>query len=65
MTANPNHPLEATAAAVSAMGLAGEIARSHLLPEEGNLTLRNRIIDSVYTMNAAVFSSGVSYEIVR
>ena len=63
--ANPRSMIEAVAAAVCTMGLAGEIARSHLLPEEGNLTLRNRIIDSVYTMNAAVFSSGVSYEIVR
>lgn len=44
MTANPSRPLEAAAAAVCAMGLAGEIARCRLTEADGNSSYRNYII---------------------
>ena len=53
VTANPDQPLEAAAAAVCAMGLAGEIAHSRLSPLDGNSTYRNYIIDAVYNMTPA------------
>ncbi len=54
---------EAAAAAVCAMGLAGEIAYTHLLPEEGNASYRNRIIDAVFHMDGAQLEKGAKYEI--
>ena len=51
LTANPDHPLEAAAAAVCAMGIAGEQAYKRLTPQEGNAAYRNHIIDAIYHMN--------------
>ncbi len=51
LTANPDHPLEAAAAAVCAMGIAGEQAYKRLTPQEGNAAYRNHIIDAVYHMD--------------
>ena len=45
------------------MGLAGEIAYTHLLPEEGNASYRNRIIDAVFHMDGAQLEKGAKYEI--
>lgn len=39
LVANPDEPLKAAAAAVCAMGLAGEIGWSHMKPEDGQLHL--------------------------
>ena len=63
VTANPDNKLEAAAAAVMAMGLAGEIGYSHLQPFEGNSTYRNRIIDAVYNMDGDILENGAKYEI--
>lgn len=63
VTANPENPLEAAAAAVSAMGLAGEIAWSHMSEFDGNSTYRNRIIDAIYNMDGKILSEGAKYEI--
>ena len=52
LVANPDEPLKAAAAAVCAMGLAGEIGWSHMKPEDGNSTYRNRIIDASTTWTA-------------
>ncbi len=63
VTANPDNKLEAAAAAVMVMGLAGEIGYSHLKPYEGNSTYRNRIIDAVYNMDGDTLENGAKYEI--
>lgn len=62
VTANPNHPLEATAAAVSAMGLAGEIAHKRLTPMDGNSSYRNYIIDAIYHLTPDELQKGANYE---
>lgn len=61
LVANPDRPLEATAAAVCAMGLAGEIAYEQLLPTEGNSSYRNRLIDAIYRMDGARLEAGAKY----
>jgi len=63
VTANPGHPLEAAAAAVCAMGLAGETAHKRLTPLDGNSTYRNRIIDAIYNMDGATLNGGAKYEL--
>ncbi len=49
---------------VAAMGLAGEIGWANMLPGDGNATYRNRIIDAVFTMDAAALEEGARYELV-
>ena len=56
-------PLEAAAAAVCAMGLAGEIAHARLTPLDGNATYRNYIIDAIYNMTPAQLEEGAKYEV--
>lgn len=63
LAANPDNMLEASAAAVSLMGLAGEIGWSNMLPAEGSSTYRNRIIDAIYNMDGAALDKGAKYEI--
>ena len=63
VVANPDNRLEAAAAAVCAMGLAGEIAHSRLSPLDGNSTYRNRIIDAIYNMDGATLDGGAKYEL--
>lgn len=63
VTANPEHPLEAVAAAVCAMGLAGEIAFRRLTAEDGNSTYRNYIIDAIFRMTPEQLESGAKYEV--
>lgn len=62
LVANPECKLEAAAAAVCAMGLAGEIAYSRMQDGDGNSTYRNRIIDAIYNMDAAILDQGAKYE---
>lgn len=63
LAANPKNQLEAAAAAVSAMGLAGEIGWSYMQPGDGNATYRNRIIDAIYNMTGEILENGAKYEI--
>ena len=63
VTANPDHPLEAAAAAVCAMGLAGEVAHQRLTPQDGNATYRNYIIDAIYNMTPEQLEKGANYEV--
>lgn len=63
ITANPGNHLEAAAAAVCVMGLAGETGFSRLEPGDGNSTYRNRIIDAVYNMDGAALKKGAKYEL--
>lgn len=63
LVANPDEPLKAAAAAVCALGLAGEIGWSHMKPEDGNSTYRNRIIDAIYHMDGETLEKGAKYEV--
>ncbi len=63
ITANPDEILEAAAAAVCAMGLAGEIGWSRMQTGDGNATYRNRIIDAIYNMTGDILEKGANYEI--
>ena len=63
ITANPDEMLEAAAAAVCAMGLAGEIGKSRMQDGDGNSTYRNRIIDAVYNMDGETLEKGAKYEV--
>jgi hydroxyethylthiazole kinase len=63
LVANPDARLEAAAAAVCAMGLAGEIGWSGMHDGDGNATYRNRIIDAIYNMDGQILDKGARYEI--
>ncbi len=63
VTANPDRPLEAAAAAVCVMGLAGEIARERLGELDGNSSYRNYIIDAIYRMTPEGLDQGAKYEV--
>ncbi|MGN0332096.1 MAG: hydroxyethylthiazole kinase [Lachnospiraceae bacterium] len=63
VVANPDAKLEAAAAAVCAMGLAGEIGYSHMQEGDGNSTYRNRIIDAIYNMDGETLDKGANYEV--
>lgn len=63
LAANPGNALEAAAAAVCAMGLAGEIGWSRMEEGDGNIAYRNRIIDAVYNMDGEALERGAKYEI--
>lgn len=63
VVANPDNKLEAAAAAVMVMGLAGEIGYLRMQDGDGNSTYRNRIIDAVYNMDGDTLTNGAKYEI--
>lgn len=63
IAANPDRPLEAAAAAVCLMGLAGETGWSRMREGDGNSTYRNRIIDAIYNMDGETLEKGAKYEI--
>jgi len=63
VTVNPDHPLEAAAAAVCAMGLAGEIAQARLTGLDGNATYRNYIIDAICNLTPEQLEKGAKYEV--
>lgn len=65
LVANPEHTLEAAAAAVCAMGLAGEIGYSRMTEGDGNATFRNRIIDAISNMTPEELENGAKYSIER
>ena len=64
LVANPDEPLKAAAAAVCAMGFAGEIGWSHMKPEDGNSAYRNRIIDAIYHMDGETLEKGAKYDML-
>ena len=63
LVANPDAQLDAAAAAVCAMGLAGEIGWSRMQEGDGNSTYRNRIIDAIFNMDGDILDAGAKYEI--
>ena len=63
VAANPQRPLEASAAAVCAMGLCGEIAHSRLTAQDGNASYCRYIIDAMYRLTPAALEKGARYEV--
>ena len=63
VTANPETPLEAAAAAVCLMGICGEKAYERLTEQDGNATYRNYIIDTVYNLTGEELEQKANYEI--
>jgi hydroxyethylthiazole kinase len=63
LVANPDHMLEAAAAAVCTMGAAGEIAWKRMSEGDGNSTYRNRIIDAIYHMDGETLDREAKYEV--
>ncbi len=63
LVANPDNLLEGAAAAVSTMGLAGEIGWENMQDGDGNSTYRNRIIDAIYNMDGETLDKGAKYEV--
>ena len=63
VAANPDNRLEAAAAAVCMMGLAGEIGWGRMAEGDGNSTYRNRIIDAIYNMDGETLEKGAKYEV--
>ena len=63
LVANPDAPLDAAAAAVCTMGLAGEIGWSRMQEGDGNSTYRNRIIDAIFHMDGKTLDKGAKYEV--
>ena len=62
--ANPDNILEAAAASVCAMGLAGEIGYKNLKEYEGNSTYRNRSIEAIYNMTGSELDEGAKFEVM-
>ncbi len=63
LVANPDRKLDAAAAAVCMMGLAGEIGWANMQPGDGNSTYRNRIIDAIFNMTGDALEKGAKYEL--
>ncbi len=63
LAANPDNKLEAAAAAVCLMGLAGETGFGYMQKGDGNATYCRRIIDAVYNLDADTLDKGANYEI--
>lgn len=64
LAANPDSPLEATAAAVCTMGVCGEKAYSRLSTEAGNATYRGYIIDAVYRLTGSELNNSSRFKIL-
>ena len=54
--------VESCAAAVCAMGLAGELAASRMTPRDGNASCRTYLIDAVYNMTDEQLEEGAKLE---
>ncbi|MCQ2406249.1 MAG: hydroxyethylthiazole kinase [Oscillospiraceae bacterium] len=63
VTANPEDKLTATAAAVCAMGLCGELGKKRMTSLDGNSSYRNYIIDAIYNLTGEQLEEGARFEI--
>lgn len=63
LAANPDCLLEAAAAAVCVMGLAGEIGWNRMQEGDGNAAYRTRIIDAICNMTGEELEKGAKYEL--
>lgn len=65
IAANPGNMLEASAAAVCAMGLCGEKAFDTMQKNNaGNSSFRNYLIDEVFKLDGQTLAEGAKYEII-
>lgn len=64
VSANPDRPLEAAAAAVCAMGVCGELAQRRMGELDGNASYRNYIIDAVYRLDGETLERHANYQIL-
>ncbi len=62
--ANADQVLEAVAAAVAGMGIAGEIAQSRMTPFDGNASFRTYVIDALYNMDAETLASSAKVNLL-
>lgn len=64
--AAPEHPFEATCAAMAAMGICGEIAEEKRLQNKtGNATFRTDLIDAVFNLTEQELKERIRYEIYK
>ncbi len=63
ITASPEQTLKAAAAAVCAMGLAGELAYRRMRELDGNASFRTYLIDAVCNMTPEQLKEGANYEV--
>lgn len=64
--AAPEHPFEATCAAMAAMGLCGEIAEEKRLQNKtGNATFRTDLIDAVFNLTEQELKERIRYEVYK
>ena len=63
VTANPDTPLEAAAAAVCMMGVCGEKAHARLTELDGNSAYRSYIIDAIYNLTGEELEEMAKYDI--
>lgn len=63
VTANPETPLEAAAAAVCLMGVCGEKAYARLTEQDGNATYRNYIIDAIFRLTGEELENAANYDV--
>ncbi len=63
IAANPGNALEAAAAAVASMGLAGELAHERMTEKDGNASFRCYMIDAVCNMTPEQLEKRAVYEI--
>lgn len=63
VTANPEHPLEAAAAAVCLMGVCGEKAHARLTEQDGNAAYRNHIINAIFNLTGEELERCADYKI--
>ena len=62
--ADPDHPFEATCAAIAAMGVAGDVAEERRLQNgTGNATFRTDLIDAVFNLTEEQLNGRVRYEV--
>ena len=64
--AAPEHPFEATCAAMAAMGICGELAEERRLRNKtGNATFRTDLIDAVFNLTEQELKERIRYEIYK
>ena len=64
--AAPEHPFEATCAAMAAMGICGEIAEEKRLRNKtGNATFRTDLIDAVFNLTEQELKERIRYEVYK
>lgn len=63
VTANPQTPLEAAAAAVCLMGVCGEKAYARLTEQDGNAAYRNYIIDAIFNLTGKELEEMAKFDV--